>query len=207
MSFCGKCGTRLDDNAWRCPNCGMPVPGAQQPEPVYEEPAYPEPVYGQPSYSEPTYEQPSGNEPSYGQPTYQEPSYGQPAYQEPAYGQQAYQEPSYDQPSYQEPAYGQPADPDSGFRRPAYGGASSGGGQRVDFNAGKEAVTDFAGKAFTGAKNFAGQIGKKVEDRNAAIAAKVEEDARRQKEAQAEMPSRSLYQKRSKPELSISAFK
>ena len=186
MSFCGNCGTRLDDNAWRCPNCGMPVPRAQPPEPVYEEPAFPEPAYGQPSYQEPAYPEPGYSEPAYGQPSYPEPAYSEPSYPEPAYEQPSYEDngfrrPAYGAPGDREPSYDHSAPPSS--RPPAYG-APSGGEQRRDFSAVKDTVMDSAGKAFTGAKNFAGQIGKKVEDRNAAIAAQVEADARRQKEAQ-----------------------
>ena len=203
MSFCGKCGTRLDDNAWRCPNCGMPVPGAQEPEPAYREPAYEQPSYDQRAYEQPGYEQRTYDQPAYEQPGYDQRTYDQPAYEQPGYDQRAYDQPAYEQPGYSDPAYRQPDYQESsyenaGFRRQTYDGQSYrepaydrperqtvyDGDQRLDFNAGKEAVSDFAGRAISGAKNFAGQIGKKVEDRNAAITARVEEDARRQKEAQ-----------------------
>lgn len=151
MSFCGNCGTRLDDHAWRCPNCGMPVPGAEEPEPVYTEPSYPKPSYSEPSYSEPSYPEPNYPEPSYSERSYPEPTSG---------------------------PYDRPAQP----RPPVYGAPPV--GSRRDFNAVKDTVVDSAGKAISGAKNIAGQIGKKVEERNAAITAKVEEDARKQKEAQ-----------------------
>lgn len=110
MSFCGNCGTRLDDNAWRCPNCGMPMPGAQQPEPAYSEPAYERPAYGEPAYGHPSY-----NEPAYEQPAYEEPAYEDSGFRRPAYG-----------PSGGQGGGGKLGDGGKGWRKARAGGMHSG---------------------------------------------------------------------------------
>ena len=56
--FCGKCGSKLDDDALFCDECGAPIKSAFVTEENAQKPDFKAPVE-QPPVAQPTYNQPS----------------------------------------------------------------------------------------------------------------------------------------------------
>ncbi|HPY36191.1 MAG TPA: zinc-ribbon domain-containing protein, partial [Clostridia bacterium] len=121
MAFCGQCGTKVNEGARFCPNCGTTLLAAPAPEPQILQPepeapveqaaetSFDQPQAQQDAYQSSTFEPVSYEAPkqqSYQQQgTYQPAAYAAPAQQ--SYQQQGYQQQSYQQQGYQQQGYQQ----------------------------------------------------------------------------------------------------
>ncbi|HOF95482.1 MAG TPA: zinc-ribbon domain-containing protein [Clostridia bacterium] len=121
MAFCGQCGTKVNEGARFCPNCGTTLLAAPAPEPQILEPEPEAPVeqaaetsFDQPEAQQGTYQSSTFEPVSYEAPkqqsyqqqgTYQPAAYAAPAQQ--SYQQQSYQQQDYQQQSYQQQGYQQ----------------------------------------------------------------------------------------------------
>lgn len=113
MSYCVKCGAKVDDGIAICPQCGAPIPDLSG---GYS-------GSGQTRGGDNGYRQDSGQEYTYGQPgagqgSYRQGGYGQPENQQGSYGQSEYWHDGFGQPGYQQNGYGQ-----SGYETRRYGAA------------------------------------------------------------------------------------